>query len=83
MTAEAETRAMRLQPKEAKDCRSPPEAGSRGKGFSPKVSDGAWLTEVVGWHRRLNGQEFEPTLRDLKDGRVQPAAVRGVQKSQT
>ena len=61
---EAETRATQLQPKEAKDCWSPLEARTREKGFSPKVSAGAWLTERVGWHHRFNGREFEQTLGD-------------------
>ena len=47
---EAETGAMQLQPKEAEDCRSSLEARTREKGFSPKVSEGAWLTKMVGWH---------------------------------
>ena len=37
--------------------------------------------KTVGWHHRLNGHEFEQTLRDGGQGRVR--AVCGVPKSQT
>ena len=39
--------------------------------------------EMVGWHHRLNGNEFEKTLGDVKDRGAWFAAVHGVTKSQT
>ena len=39
--------------------------------------------ETVGWHHRLNGHEFEQTLRMLKDREGWHAAVHGVAKSRT
>ena len=38
--------------------------------------------EMVGWHHRLNGHEFEQTPGDIvKDREAWRAAVRGVPKS--
>ena len=31
--------------------------------------------EMVGWHHRLNGYEFEQTLRDSKDREAWPREV--------
>ena len=39
--------------------------------------------EMVGWHHRLNGHEFEPTLGDSEGHGVWHAVVHGVAKSQT
>ena len=39
--------------------------------------------EMVGWHHRLNGHEFEQTLRVLKDGKDWHAAVHGIAESNT
>ena len=39
--------------------------------------------EMVGWHHRLNGHEFEPTLGDGEDRDAWNAAVHGVGKSPT
>ena len=39
--------------------------------------------EMVGWHHRLNGQEFEQTPEIVKDKEACCAAVHGVAKSQT
>ena len=39
--------------------------------------------EMVGWHHRLNGHEFEQTLEDVRDTEAWHAAVRGVAKRQT
>ena len=39
--------------------------------------------EMVGWHHRLNGHEFEQVPGDVKDGEAWHAAVHGVAKSQT
>ena len=40
--------------------------------------------EMVGWHHRLNGHEFEQTPGDIvKDREAWHAAVHGVPKSQT
>ena len=40
--------------------------------------------EMVGWHHRLNGHEFEQTPGDIvKDREAWHAAVQGIVKSQT
>ena len=40
--------------------------------------------EVIGWHHRLNGHEFESRLQELvMDREAQHAEVRGVAKSWT
>ena len=40
--------------------------------------------EMVGWHHRLNGREFERTLGDDEEqGEAWCAAVHGVAKSRT
>ena len=39
--------------------------------------------EMVGWHHRLNGHEFEATLGDGEDRDAWTAAVHGVGKSPT
>ena len=39
--------------------------------------------ELVGWHDRINGHEFEQTLGDGEGQRAWFAAVHGVAKSQT
>ena len=37
--------------------------------------------EMVGWHHRLKGHEFEQTLADVTDGEAWHAAVYGVANS--
>ena len=39
--------------------------------------------EMVGWHHRLSGHEFEQTLRDSEGQGSLVGAVHGVAKSQT
>ena len=39
--------------------------------------------EMVGWHHRLNGHEFEQTPRVVMDREAWHAAAHGVAKSQT
>ena len=39
--------------------------------------------EMVGWHHRLNGHEFEQVWEIVKDREAWHAAVHGVAKSQT
>ena len=44
-----------------------------------------WMTEdeMVGWHHRFSGHEFEQTLGEVKDREAWHAAVHGVSKSKT
>ena len=42
-----------------------------------------WLDEMVGWHHRLNGHEFEQALELVLDREAWRAAVHEVAKSQT
>ena len=44
-----------------------------------------WMTEdeMVGWHHRFIGHEFEQTLGEVKDREAWHAAVHGVSKSKT
>ena len=42
---------------------------------------GAAEDEMVGWHHRLNGYDFEQTLKDSEGQASPPAAVHGVIKS--
>ena len=44
---------------------------------------GATEDEIVGWHHRLNGHEFEQTLRDGEGQGSWHAIVHGVSESQT
>ena len=39
--------------------------------------------EMVGWHYRLNGHDFNKLLEIVKDGEVWCAAARGVTKRRT
>ena len=39
--------------------------------------------EMVGWHHRLDGHEFEQALVLVMDGEAWRAAVHGVTKSKT
>ena len=39
--------------------------------------------EMIGWHPRLSGQEFEQTLGDSEGRETWHAAVQGVTKSWT
>jgi len=39
--------------------------------------------EMVGWHHRLNGHEFEQAREIVKDRKAWCAVVHGVAKSQT
>ena len=39
--------------------------------------------EMVGWHHRLYGHEFEQTLGDMKDGEAWSAVVQEVPKNWT
>ena len=42
------------------------------------------MGEMVGWHHRLNGHEFEPTLRNSEgQGRLVCHSPRGCKESET
>ena len=53
-----------------------------GKDWGQKEK-GVTEDEMVGWHRRLNGCEFEQTWEIVKDREARCAAVHGVTKSGT
>ena len=55
------------------------EAGTDGR----QEEKGTTEDEMVGWHHRLNGHEFEPTPGDVKDRGTWRAAAHGVSKSWT
>ena len=68
----------------------PPEAKSRLIGIDPDAGKdggqeekGATEDEMVGWHHRLDGHEFEQTLEDMEDREGWRAAVHGVEESDT
>ena len=68
----------------------PPDVKSRFTGKAPDAgNDGRWEEkgttedEMVGWHHRLNGREFEQTWEIVKDREAWRAAVHGVSKGQT
>ena len=44
---------------------------------------GATEDEMVGWHHRVNGREFEQALELVMDREAWCAAVHGITKSQT
>ena len=56
-----------------------PDAQNDGR----QEEKGMTQDETVGWHHRLNGHEFEQTLRMVKDREGWHAAVHGVAKSRT
>ena len=68
----------------------PPDAISRFIGKDPDAGKdwgqeekGVTEGEMVGWHHRLNGYEFEQTQETVKDREAWCAAVLGVPKSWT
>ena len=68
----------------------PPDAKSWLVGKDPdvgkdwgQVENRVTEDEMVGWHHRLNGHEFEQTLNIVKNSEAWRAAVHGVAKSQT
>ena len=53
-----------------------------GKGW--EQGEKAMMGEMVGWHHRLNGHEFEPTLRNSEgQGRLVCRSPRGCKESET
>ena len=56
-----------------------PDAGKDWRQEENRVTE----DEMVGWHHRLNGHEFEQTLNIVKNREAWRAAVHGVAKSQT
>ena len=68
----------------------PPDAKSWHTGKDPDAAKdwrqeekGTTEDEMVGWHRWLNGHEFEQTLGDGEGQEIWYAAVHGVAKIQT
>ena len=68
----------------------PPDAKSRFTGKDPDAGKdwrqedkGMTEDEMIGWHHRLNGHEFELTLGDVKDREDWHDIVPGVAKSGT
>ena len=76
---DAEAEAPIFWPPDAKSqlIRKDPDAGKDWK----HEEKGTTEDEMVGWHHRFNGHEFEQTLGD-KDREAWCAAVHGVAKSQ-
>ena len=70
-----------LWPPDAKNCLiwKDPDAG---KDFR-REEKGTTEDEMVGWHRRLNGQGFEQTQEIVMDREAWRAAVHGVARSRT
>ena len=52
-------------------------------GYINRKIEGTTEDEMVGWHRQLNGHEFEQALRDGKGQEAWHAAVHGATKSWT
>ena len=48
-----------------------------------EAGEGTTEDEIVGWHHRLNGHEFEQIRETVKDMEAWRAAVHGVAKSRT
>ena len=48
-----------------------------------EAGEGTTEDEIVGWHHRLNGHEFEQIRETAKDMEAWRAAVHGVAKSRT
>ena len=62
----------------------PPDVKSWLIGKDPGQEEkGTTEDEMVGWHHRLNGHEFEQLREMVKDGEAWRAAVHWVTKSQT
>ena len=62
----------------------PPDVKSWLIGKDPGQEEkGTTEDEMVGWHHRLNGHEFEQLREMVKDGEAWRAAVHGVTNSQT
>ena len=55
-----------------------PDAGKDSR----QEEKGTTEAEMVGWHHRLNGHEFEQVLETVKDREGWCSAVLGVTKSQ-
>ena len=60
------------------DIRKDPDAGEDCR----QEEKGAIEDEMVGWHHRVTGHEFEQTLEMAKTREAWRAAVHGVAKSQ-
>ena len=77
---DAEAEAPALWPPDAKSWLTgkDPDAGKDGRQEEKGVTE----DEMVGWHHRLHGHEFEQTSGDGEDGEAWCAAVHGVPKSQ-
>ena len=54
-----------------------------GKAEGRKRRRGTTQDEMIGWHHRLNGHEFEQAPGVVKEGEAWHAAVHGVAKSRS
>ena len=66
----------------------PPDANNQLIGKYPgagkdwgQEENGVTEDEMVGWHHRLNGHEFEQTLEIVKDREARNASVHGIRKN--
>ena len=79
---EQEARTAELGHLELPHCPQVPEASAHiASDYWSCWSERATEDEVVGWHLRLNGLEFEQTLGDSRGQRSLCAAVHGVAES--
>ena len=78
---DAEAEAPILWPPDAKSwlIRKDPDAGTDWR----QGEKGAIKDELVGWHHRLNGHEFEQAPEMVKDRKTWSSAVYEIAKSQT
>ena len=78
---DAEAEAPTLWPPDVKSqlIRKDPDVGKDLRQEEKRAGE----DEMVGWHHRLNGHEFEQTPETVKDKEDWPASVHGFTKSRT